>query len=89
MSSPPGYVSNFQEGHDKVILQHDNARPRVARTIKTYLDTLKWEVSSHLPYSADVAYSDYYLFRTMAGDMVHQHRSLEMVSDNYQKYGKK
>ncbi|KAG5316954.1 MOS1T transposase, partial [Pseudoatta argentina] len=30
-----------QKRHDKVILQHDNARPHVAKVVKTYLETLK------------------------------------------------
>ena len=30
--------SQYQERHDKVILQHDNVRPHVARPVKTYLD---------------------------------------------------
>ena len=51
----------YQERHDKVILQHDNARPYITRTVKTYLGTLKWEVLPHLPYSPDVAPSDYHL----------------------------
>jgi len=37
----------YQERHDKVILQHDNARPHIARPVKTYLETLKWEVLPH------------------------------------------
>ena len=47
-----------QERHDKVILQHDNARPHVARPVKTYLEMLKWEVLPHPPYSPDAAPSD-------------------------------
>jgi len=35
----------YNERHDKVILQH--ARPHVAKSVKTYLETLKWEVLSH------------------------------------------
>ena len=31
-----------------MILQHDNARPHVAKSVKTYLVTVKWEV---LPYT--------------------------------------
>ena len=34
----------YSERHDKVILLHDHARPHVARVVKTYLETLKWEV---------------------------------------------
>lgn len=59
--------------HNKVILQHDNARPHVAKPVKTYLETLKWEVLPHPPYSPDVAPSDYYLFRSMQHGLVDQH----------------
>ncbi|KAG5319404.1 MOS1T transposase, partial [Pseudoatta argentina] len=52
--------------HDKVILLHDNARPHVAKPIKTYLETLKCEVLPHPPYSPDIAPSDFHLFRSMA-----------------------
>ena len=31
----------YQERHDKVILQHDNARPHVARPVKTYVKMKK------------------------------------------------
>ena len=37
----------YEERHETVILQHANARPHVAKPVKTYLETLKWEV---LPY---------------------------------------
>nr|CDS28932.1 histone lysine N methyltransferase SETMAR [Hymenolepis microstoma] len=37
------------------ILQHDNARLHVAKAVKKYLETLKWEISPHSPYSPDVA----------------------------------
>ena len=36
--------SQYQERHDKVILQHSNARSHVAKPIKTYFETLKLEV---------------------------------------------
>jgi len=41
----------YEQRHDKVILQYDNARPHVAKPVKTYLKTLKWEVLPHPPYS--------------------------------------
>ena len=56
----------YEQRHEKVILQHDNARPHVAKPVKTFLETLKWEVLPHPPYSLDIAPSDYYLFRSMA-----------------------
>ncbi|KAG5315239.1 MOS1T transposase, partial [Pseudoatta argentina] len=48
--------------HDKVILLHDDARPHVAKPVKTYLETLKWEVLPHPLYSPDIAPSDFHLF---------------------------
>jgi histone-lysine N-methyltransferase SETMAR len=70
----------YEQRHDKVILQHDNARPHVAVPVKTYLQTLKWEVLPHPPYSPDIAPSDYYLFRSMAHGLAGQHfRSLDEV----------
>ncbi|KAG5327304.1 MOS1T transposase, partial [Pseudoatta argentina] len=56
----------YAQRHDKVILLHDNARPHVAKPVKTYLETLKWEVLPHPPYSPDIAPSDFRLFRSMA-----------------------
>ncbi|KAG5314411.1 MOS1T transposase, partial [Pseudoatta argentina] len=55
----------YAQRHDKVILLHDNARPHVAKPVKTYLETLKWEVLPHPPYSPDIAPSDFPLFRSM------------------------
>ncbi|EGI58030.1 Mariner Mos1 transposase [Acromyrmex echinatior] len=70
----------YNERHDKVILQHDNARLHVAKG-QDYLETLKWEVLSHL-YSPDVAPSDYHLFRSMAHGLADQHfRSYEEVKN--------
>lgn len=56
----------YEQRHNKVILQHDNARPHVAKQVKNYLETLNWEILPHPPYSPDIAPSDYYLFRSMA-----------------------
>lgn len=68
------------ERHDKVILQHDNARPHVAITVKNYPETLKWEVLPHPPYSPDLAPSDYWLFRRMQNDLGgHRFQSFEEI----------
>ena len=62
-----------------MIFQHDNARPHVAKVVKTYL---KWEVLLHPPYSPDVASSDYHLFRSMTHGLADQHfRSYEEVKN--------
>lgn len=62
----------YEQRHDKVILLHDNARPHVAAPVKTYLETLKWEVLPHPPYSPDIAPSDYHLFRSMTHGLSEQ-----------------
>lgn len=62
----------YAQRHDKVILLHDNARPHVAKPVKTYLETLQWEVLPHPPYSPDIAPSDFHLFRSMAHGLADQ-----------------
>ena len=70
----------YEQRHEKVILQHDNARPHVVKPVKTYLETLKWEVLPHPPYFLDIAPSDYYLFRSMAHGLADQQfRSYEDI----------
>lgn len=36
----------FKQRHDKVILQHDDSRPYVAKPVKTYMEMLIWSVSA-------------------------------------------
>lgn len=62
----------YEQRHDKLILLHDNARPHVAKPVKTYLETLQWEVLPHPPYSPDIAPSDFHLFRSMAHGLADQ-----------------
>ena len=70
----------YELRHEKVIPQHDNARPHIAKPVKTYLETLKWEVLPHLPYSPDIAPFDYYLFRSMSHSLAdEQFRSYEAI----------
>jgi len=56
--------SEYEQRYDKVILLHDNAW-LVAKVVKKYLETLKWDVLLHSAYSPDIAPSDYWLFRRM------------------------
>ena len=43
-----------------ILLLHDNARLHTARATIDALETLKFEVLSHLPYSPDLAPSDFH-----------------------------
>jgi hypothetical protein len=45
-----------------VCLQRDNARPHTARRTAKQIQDLKLEVLPHLPYSPDLAPSDFHLF---------------------------
>ncbi len=47
------------------LLQHDNARPHTSKQTKARLEALGYKVLRHLPYSPDLAPSDYYLFKHM------------------------
>ncbi|GBP39659.1 Mariner Mos1 transposase [Eumeta japonica] len=62
----------YKQRQDKAILLHDNAQPHVAKPVKTYLETLQWEVLPHPPYSPDIAPSDFYLFCSMAHGLADQ-----------------
>lgn len=62
----------YEQRHEKVMLQHDNARLHISKPVKSYLKTLKWEVLPLLSYSPDIALSEYYLFRSMARGLSNQ-----------------
>jgi len=65
----------YEQRHDKIIL----LRPHVVKVIKKYLETLKWDVLPHPPYSPDIAPSDYWLFQRMQHDLT-SHRFLSQKS---------
>lgn len=67
----------YGQRHDKIILQHDNARPHVAIGVKETLKRLGWEILPHPPYSPDIAPSDFHLFRSM------QHSLAEQTFNSY------
>jgi len=45
-----------------VCLLHDNERPHSAHVTTAILEKFKWDVLDHLPYSPDLATSDFHLF---------------------------
>ena len=50
-----------------ILLLHDNARPHTACATIDALEMLKFEVLSHLPYSPDLAPSDFHFFPHLKG----------------------
>ncbi|GBP07631.1 Mariner Mos1 transposase [Eumeta japonica] len=62
----------YKQKHKKKILLHDNAQSHVAKTVKTYLETLQWEVLPYPPYSPDITSSNFHLFHSMAHGLADQ-----------------
>ena len=56
-----------------ILLLHDNARPHIARATIDDLETLKFEVLSHTPYSPDLAPSDFHFFPHLKRDLKGTH----------------
>ncbi|GFU79175.1 mariner Mos1 transposase [Trichonephila clavipes] len=48
-----------------VVFHQDNARPHTSLVTRQKLLQLEWDTMSHLPYSPDLAPSDYYLLRSL------------------------
>ena len=57
----------------RILLLHDNARPHTARATIDALETLKFEVLSHPPYSPDLAPSDFHFFPHLKSDLKGTH----------------
>ncbi|GFR10346.1 mariner Mos1 transposase [Trichonephila clavata] len=71
----------YEQRNDKGILLRDNARPHAAKTVTTYLETLKWEVISQPPYTPDIASTNYHLLRSMVHGM--DEKCFPSVTDLY------
>jgi transposase len=57
----------------RILLLHDNARPHIARATIDALETPKFEVLSHSPYSPDLAPSDFHFFPQLKRDLKGTH----------------
>jgi len=55
--------------NNEVLLQHDNARPHVAKMTKSVIEELGWEILPHPPYSPDLAPTDFHLFRSLSNHL--------------------
>ena len=56
-----------------ILLLHDNARPHTAHATIDALETLKFEVLSHLSYSRDLAPSDFHFLPHLKWDLKGTH----------------
>ncbi|UYV80852.1 hypothetical protein LAZ67_19001988 [Cordylochernes scorpioides] len=64
----------YNSGIKKLLQRYQKCLHRNA-PVKTYLETLKWEILTHPPYSPDTAPSHYYLFRSIQHGLADQHFS--------------
>ena len=66
-------VRRVRGSTSRILLARDNARPHTARATIEALETLKFEVLSHPPYSPDLAPSDFHFFPHFKRDLKGTH----------------
>jgi len=66
-------VCRVRGSTSRILLVRDNARPHAAHTTIEALETLKFEVLSHPPYSPDLAPSDFHFFPRLKRDLKGTH----------------
>jgi len=67
------WVCRIRGSTSRILLLHDNARPHTARAMIEALETLKFEVLSHLLYSPDLAPSNFHFFPHLKRDLKGTH----------------
>jgi histone-lysine N-methyltransferase SETMAR len=66
-------VCRVRRSASLILLLYDNARPQTARATIDALETLKFEVPSHPPYSPDLAPSDFHFFSHLKRNLKETH----------------
>jgi transposase len=66
-------VCRVRRSTSRILLLHDNARPHTARATIDALETLKFEVLPHPPYSPDLAPSNFHFFPHLKRDLKGTH----------------
>ena len=73
IKNPRRRVCRVRRSTSLILLLHDTARPHTACATIDALETLKFEVLSHLPYSLDLAPSDFHIFPHLKRDLKGTH----------------
>jgi transposase len=66
-------VCRVRQSTSPILLLYDNARRHTARATIDALETLKFEVLSHPPYSTDLAPNDFHFFPHLKRDLKGTH----------------
>jgi hypothetical protein len=70
-----------------VILQHNNATPHSTRRTQELLQSFRWELLDHPPYSPDLAPPDFHLFgplkQHLGGRLFHNNEEVEIAVDEW------
>lgn len=69
--------AEFVIRHEDIIFQHANARPHLARLVKSYSENSGWEVLPHPPYNSDRAPSVYHFW----GLFQNAHTGIRFISE--------
>jgi hypothetical protein len=76
-----------------MFLQHDNARPHTSAATSAAVDSSRFVVVPHPPYSPDLASSDFWLFRALKkhlkGYCLHVMKKVKLLRQNGFKNGLK
>jgi len=70
-------VCRVRRSASPILLLRDSVRPHTARATIDALETLKFEVLSHSPYSPDLAPSDFHFFPHLKRDLKGTHFTLD------------
>ena len=73
--------------HQRILLQHDNARPHTAKKTIAALREKNWELLPHPPYSPDLAPSDFWLFGPLkSGLRGKKYETLKAIQSDVKKW---
>ena len=73
-------AEKLEEKQDRIDFLHDNAGPYIAKSTSQKVLELGWTTVPHLPYSTDLASTDYHLYRFLSDHL--REKKLNEQSDH-------